>query len=40
MSTPIALRPSQIETFEAIIHDNSRPVQALNGRMVLADMVH
>jgi carbonic anhydrase len=40
LSTPIELDRQQIDTFRAIIHDNSRPVQALNGRMVLADTVH
>jgi carbonic anhydrase len=39
LSTPIELDRQQIDTFQAIIHDNSRPVQALNGRMVLADTV-
>ena len=39
LSTPIELDRQQIDTFRAIIHDNSRPVQALNGRVVLADTV-
>lgn len=40
LSTPIELDRQQIGTFGAIIHGNSRPVQALNGRTVLADVVH
>ena len=39
LSTPIELDRQQIDMFRAIIHDNSRPVQALNGRVVLADTV-
>ncbi len=34
LSTPIELDRQQIGTFGAIIHGNSRPVQALNGRTV------
>lgn len=37
MGTPIALSAQQIGAFTALIHDNNRPTQALNGRGVLTD---
>ena len=39
MTTPIQLSASQIAAFTAIIHDNNRPTQPLNGRPVLTDAV-
>jgi carbonic anhydrase len=35
MTTPIQLSAQQIKAFTAIIHDNNRPTQPLNGRPVL-----
>ncbi len=37
MTTPIQLSATQIGTFRAIIQGNNRPVQPLNGRIVLTD---
>jgi carbonic anhydrase len=37
MTQPIQMSKEQIEAFQAIIHDNNRPVQPLNGRTVLTD---
>ena len=39
MTTPIQLSAGQIETLSALIHDNNRPTQPLNGRPVLAEAV-
>jgi len=39
MATPIAMSAEQIAAFRAIIHDNNRPVQPLNGRTVVNDHV-
>lgn len=39
MTTPIQLSADQIKAFTAIIHDNNRPTQPLNGRPVLAEAV-
>jgi Eukaryotic-type carbonic anhydrase len=39
MTTPIQLSAGQIERFAALIHDNNRPTQPLNGRPVLAEAV-
>jgi carbonic anhydrase len=39
MTEPIQLSAEQIKAFTAIIHDNNRPTQALNGRPVLTEAV-
>jgi carbonic anhydrase len=39
LSSPIQLSGEQIKAFTALIHDNNRPTQALNGRSVTADTV-
>lgn len=39
MTMPIELDAAQVRAFTALIHDNSRPLQPLNGRPVVADMV-
>ncbi len=39
MTTPIQLSADQIKAFTAIIHDNNRPTQPLNGRPVLTEPV-
>jgi carbonic anhydrase len=39
LATPITLDTSQIHMITRLIGDNSRPVQALHGRPVVADMV-
>jgi carbonic anhydrase len=39
MTTPIQLSAAQIGAFTAIIHDNNRPTQPLNGRPVLTEAV-
>jgi carbonic anhydrase len=39
LTMPIELDPEQIRAFTDLIHDNSRPVQPLNGRTVGADIV-
>jgi carbonic anhydrase len=39
MTTPIQLSAEQIKAFTAIIHDNNRPTQPLNGRPVLTEAV-
>lgn len=39
MTTPIQLSADQIKAFTAIIHDNNRPAQPLNGRPVLTEPV-
>jgi carbonic anhydrase len=36
LKTPIQITPAQLTAFEDLYHDNARPVQALNGRQVLA----
>jgi carbonic anhydrase len=39
MTTPIALSKAQIGAFTTLFHGNNRPVQLLNGRLVLTDEV-
>ena len=39
MTTPVEVGPEQVAAFHAIIPDNNRPVQPLNGRTILTDMV-
>ena len=39
MTTPIELSREQLSAFTHVINDNSRPVQKLNGRMILTDSV-
>jgi carbonic anhydrase len=39
MVTPIQLSSGQIRAFTALIHDNNRPTQPLNGRSVITDAV-
>jgi carbonic anhydrase len=39
MTTPIQLSADQVKAFTAIIHDNNRPTQPLNGRPVLTEAV-
>ena len=39
MTTPIRLSGQQIKAFTAIIHDNNRSPQPLNGRLVLTEAV-
>ena len=38
LTTPIQMSEAQIAAFRAIIHDNNRPVQPLNGRDLLTDV--
>ena len=38
LTTPIELSEAQIAAFTAIVHDNNRPVQPLNGRQLLVDV--
>lgn len=38
LTTPIEMSETQIAAFKAIIHDNNRPVQPLNGRELLTDV--
>ena len=38
LKTPIQMSEAQIAAFKAIIHDNNRPVQPLNGRKLLIDV--
>ena len=37
LTTPIEMSKAQISAFKAIIHDNNRPVQPLNGRKLFVD---
>ena len=37
LTTPIEMSEAQIAAFKAIIHDNNRPVQPLNGRKLLVN---
>ena len=37
LTTPIEMSEAQISAFKAIIHDNNRPVQPLNGRKLLVN---
>lgn len=37
MTTPIEMAEAQISAFSAIIHENNRPVQPLNGRKLIVD---
>ncbi len=39
MTTPIQLSPAQIAAFTALVKDNNRPVQPLNGRAIATDRV-
>ena len=39
MTTPIQLSADQIKAFTAIIHDNNRPTQQLNGRPLLTEAI-
>ena len=39
LTTPIELGTDQVRAFTGLIHDNNRPLQPLNGRTVIADMV-
>ncbi len=36
---PIRASPEQIERFRRVLHDNSRPVQPLNGRVIVTDQI-
>jgi carbonic anhydrase len=38
LTTPIEMSEAQIAAFKAIIHDNNRPVQPLNGRKLLVNV--
>ena len=38
LTTPVEMSAAQIDAFKAIIHDNNRPVQPLNGRELLTDV--
>ncbi len=38
LTTPIELSEVQIAAFEAIVHDNNRPIQPLHGRELLVDI--
>jgi carbonic anhydrase len=40
LTTPIALDAAQIQAFTRLMLGNSRPVQPLNGRTIVADVVH
>ena len=40
LTHPIEVDAAQIGAFAALIHGNSRPVQPLNGRVVVSDVVH
>jgi carbonic anhydrase len=39
MATPISLSEQQLEKLTSILHNDSRPVQALDGRTVVSDAV-
>jgi carbonic anhydrase len=39
MTTPISLSQAQIDAFNALIKNNNRPVQPLNGRTVVTDAI-
>jgi len=39
MVEPVTLSKSQLEALEKIIKGNNRPVQSLNGRVVIQDTV-
>jgi carbonic anhydrase len=39
LANPVALSSEQIAAFRAIVHDNNRPIQPLNGRKVVVDGV-
>ena len=38
LTTPIEMSAAQIAAFKAIIHDNNRPIQPLNGRKLLVNV--
>ena len=40
LTTPIEMSAAQIAAFKAIIHDNNRPVQPLNGRELFINLQH
>ena len=39
LTTPIEMSEAQIAAFKAIIHNNNRPVQPLNGRKLFVDSI-
>ena len=39
LTTPIEMSEAQIAAFKAIIHDNNRPVQPLNGRKLIVNSI-
>lgn len=39
MTTPVEVSPEQVAAFRAVVHDNNRPVQPLNGRSIQTDRV-
>lgn len=39
LATPITLDTTQIAAFEGLVDDNARPVQALNARAIVTDVV-
>ncbi len=39
MTTPVEVGPEQVAAFRAIVKDNNRPVQGLNGRVIATDLV-
>jgi carbonic anhydrase len=39
MSTLVEVSPEQVEAFRAVVRNNNRPVQALNGRAIQTDKV-
>ena len=39
MTTPVQLSADQIAAFTAVVKDNNRPVQLLNGRAVVTDRI-
>jgi carbonic anhydrase len=39
LTQPAQLSAAQIAAFRAVIHDNNRPTQPLNGRKITSDRV-
>ena len=39
MTTPVALSPEQIAAFTALVKENNRPAQPLNGRAIVTDRI-
>lgn len=39
MTTPVEVGPEQVAAFRAVVRDNNRPVQPLNGRVIQTDRV-